>query len=55
MSTSRRTELESGGRMMDAIVTNSVLPAIIGEFLQRLVVGDSIQRVHVSVKDEDFR
>lgn len=51
---SRCTELESGGRMVDAILTNTMLPAISQEFLQRMVEGKSIARVQVQVKDGDF-
>ena len=32
----RCTELESGGRMIDAILTNTVLPQISREFLTRM-------------------
>jgi len=52
---SRCTELESGGRMIDAILTNTMLPAISQEFLKRMVDGQSIERVHVSVTNGDFR
>jgi type VI secretion system protein VasG len=52
--TSRCTELESGGRMIDAILTNTVLPRISQEYLQRLVEGRPLQRVTLSVKDSDF-
>jgi type VI secretion system protein VasG len=51
---SRCTELESGGRMVDAILTNSVLPQISGEFLTRMLEGRRVSRVHVSVADGDF-
>ena len=51
---SRCTELESGGRMVDAILTNTMLPAISQEFLTRMVEGKLIVRVHVSVQDGDF-
>ncbi|MEI2743542.1 MAG: type VI secretion system ATPase TssH [Candidatus Competibacter sp.] len=51
---SRCTELESGGRMVDAILTNTMLPAISEEFLTRMVEGKSISRVQVQVKDGDF-
>ncbi|MFZ1861640.1 MAG: AAA family ATPase, partial [Candidatus Competibacter sp.] len=51
---SRCTELESGGRMVDAILTNTMLPAISQEFLQRMVEGKSVSRVEVQVKDGDF-
>jgi type VI secretion system protein VasG len=51
---SRCTELESGGRMIDAILTNTVLPRISEEFLTRMMEGKPIERVHVSVQDGDF-
>ncbi|MDD2759763.1 MAG: type VI secretion system ATPase TssH [Methylomonas sp.] len=51
---SRCTELESGGRMIDAILTNTVLPRISEEFLTRMMEGKAIDRVHVSVQDGDF-
>lgn len=51
---SRCTELESGGRMIDAILTNTVLPRISEEFLKRMMEGKPIERVHVSVQDGDF-
>jgi len=51
---SRCTELESGGRMIDAILTNTVLPRISGEFLTRMLEGKSIAKVHVDVADGEF-
>ncbi len=51
---SRCTELESGGRMIDAILTNTVLPAISREFLARLMQGQAMSRVHVKVDAGDF-
>ncbi|WAR44223.1 type VI secretion system ATPase TssH [Methylomonas rapida] len=51
---SRCTELESGGRMIDSILTNTVLPRISEELLTRMVEGMLIQRVHVSVEDGEF-
>ena len=51
---SRCTELESGGRMIDAILTNTMLPAISQEFLKRMMEGQPIERVHVRVADGDF-
>ncbi|NOR69781.1 MAG: type VI secretion system ATPase TssH [Methylomarinum sp.] len=50
----RCTELESGGRMIDAILTNTMLPSISTEFLTRMMEGKSIERVHVSVADGEF-
>ncbi len=51
---SRCTELESGGRMIDAILTNTVLPRISEELLKRMVEGKTIERVQVSVEGGDF-
>ena len=50
----RCTELESGGRMIDAILTNTMLPSISTEFLTRMMEGKTIEQVHVSVADEEF-
>ncbi|HOW75849.1 MAG TPA: type VI secretion system ATPase TssH [Candidatus Competibacteraceae bacterium] len=51
---SRCTELESGGRMVDAILTNTVLPVISAEFLNRIMAGQPVTRVQVQVQDSDF-
>ena len=51
---SRCTELESGGRMIDTILTNTVLPEISKEFLGRMLEGKPVARVHVAVKDGSF-
>jgi len=51
---SRCTELESGGRMIDTILTNTLLPSISAEFLTRMMEGKPIERVHVSVADGEF-
>ncbi|MFV3126335.1 type VI secretion system ATPase TssH [Niveispirillum sp. KHB5.9] len=47
----RCTELESGGRMIDAILTNGLLPEISGEFLRRMTEGVAMASVHVHVAD----
>ena len=51
---SRCTELESGGRMIDAILTNTVLPRISQEILTRLMEGRTPARVAIGVTDGDF-
>ncbi|WP_218511483.1 type VI secretion system ATPase TssH [Variovorax sp. dw_308] len=51
---SRCTESESGGRMIDAILTNTMLPDISREFLNRMMEGKAIERVHVGVADGNF-
>ncbi|MEC4677811.1 MAG: AAA family ATPase, partial [Nitrospirota bacterium] len=50
----RCTELESGGRMIDSILTNTLLPAISGAFLNHLMSEKPVKRVHVSVKAGEF-
>ena len=51
---SRCTEVESGGRMIDAILTNTVLPAISREFLVRTMAGSSLNGVRLAVAAGDF-
>ncbi len=51
---SRCTETESGGRMIDAILTNTILPKISEEFLKRMIAGQAIERVHVSAAQGEF-
>jgi type VI secretion system protein VasG len=50
----RCTETESGGRMIDAILTNTVLPHIAREFLTRMMEGETIERIHIGVEDSEF-
>ena len=51
---SRCTEVESGGRMIDAILTNTVLPAISREFLTRTMAGAPLDAVRLAVDGGDF-
>ena len=51
---SRCTEPESGGRMIDAILTNTLLPQISREFLTRISEGAVTRTVTVAVKGEEF-
>ncbi len=51
---SRCTELESGGRMIDAILTNTLLPRISREILVRLGEGHPVTKVSVTAPGEDF-
>lgn len=51
---SRCNEVESGGRVVDAILTNTVLPRISREYLTRLTNGQTITKVALNVKDGDF-
>jgi type VI secretion system protein VasG len=52
---SRCTEAESGGRVVDAILTNTVLPRISREYLERLSGGEALKGVRLGVADGDFR
>ena len=50
----RCQELESGGRMIDAIVTNTMLPDISAEFLRKMMEGDMIDKVSIDVDGNEF-
>ena len=50
----RCTETESGGRMIDAILTNTMLPDISREFLNRMIEGRPVTGVVVGVRDGEF-
>jgi len=51
---SRCTETESGGRMIDAILTNTLLPAMSHRFLDAMMEGREISEVQISVADNEF-
>jgi type VI secretion system protein VasG len=51
---SRCTEGESGGRMIDAILTNTMLPDISKEFLVRMMEGGTVLGVQVGVKNSEL-
>lgn len=50
----RCTEVESGGRMIDAILTNTVLPSISRQLLGYMVAGERIKAINIDVTDSDF-
>lgn len=50
----RCTELESGARVVDAILTNTVLPAISREFLNRMMCNEKIEKIYLEVKEGGF-
>jgi type VI secretion system protein VasG len=50
----RCTEVESGGRMIDAILTNTVLPAISHEFLARTMAGAPLGGIHLAATGGEF-
>ncbi len=51
---SRCTELESGGRMIDAILTNTLLPVISKELLTRMMESKPVTRVATSVVEGEL-
>ncbi len=51
---SRCTEVESGGRMIDALLTNTVLPRISVEYLQRLAESKPLEGIRLGVTEGDF-
>ena len=51
---SRCTESESGGRMIDAILTNTMLPDISREFLNRMMLSKAIGGVKVAAAEGNF-
>ena len=51
---SRCTESESGGRAIDTILTNTMLPEISREFLNRMMQGQPINGVEVKVENGEF-
>ena len=51
---SRCTAAETGARMVDAILTHTLLPEISREILTRLMEGKTVGKVHVGVSDSEF-
>jgi len=51
---SRCTEVESGGRMIDAILTNTILPRISEEYLSRVVTGRPLGAITLGVRNGEF-
>ncbi|WP_323155763.1 type VI secretion system ATPase TssH [Pseudomonas alvandae] len=52
---SRCTETESGGRMIDTILTNSLLPDMSREFLTRMLEGKAMAGVRISAVDNELK
>jgi type VI secretion system protein VasG len=51
---SRCNEVDSGGRIIDAILTNTILPKVSIEYLTRLSEGRPFNGVQLSVADGEF-
>lgn len=50
----RCSELERGARLVDALITNTLLPEIGREFLIRMMEGKALEKVHVNAKAGEF-
>jgi type VI secretion system protein VasG len=51
---SRCTEVESGGRMIDTILTNTLLPQISVELLTRQMGGQPVKTITVKAENDTF-
>lgn len=51
---SRCTEVESGARMVDAILSHTLLPEISSELLSRMMEGKPLERIHVGIQSNNF-
>ncbi len=51
---SRCTEVESGGRMVDAILTQTLLPEISKSLLTRMTEGVPIAEIGITTADSNF-
>jgi type VI secretion system protein VasG len=51
----RCTEVESGARNVDHILTNTLLPEMSRELLSRMAVGEQIRQIQVGIDGEGFK
>jgi type VI secretion system protein VasG len=51
---SKCNDPDSGGRMIDNIITNTLLPALSREFMKRSLAKDPVKEVQVTAKDGGF-
>ncbi|VIO76379.1 Chaperone protein ClpB 1 [Bradyrhizobium ivorense] len=45
---------DSGGRMIDNIINNTLLPAMSREFLKRSLSGEEVKEISVSIENDEF-
>ena len=50
----RCNNAEAGGRIIDAILTNTVLPKVSVEYLSRMAQGQALARIELGVSGDDF-
>lgn len=51
---SRCNDIDSGARIVDSILTHTLLPEISDELLKRLIEGKDAKRVHIGIKKSEF-
>jgi len=51
---SKCNDPDSGGRMIDNIITNTLLPALSREFLKRSLAKEEIMQARVTIENADF-
>jgi type VI secretion system protein VasG len=51
---SKCNDPDSGGRMIDNIITNTLLPALSREFLRKSLAKEEIKQARVTIEDNDF-
>jgi type VI secretion system protein VasG len=52
---SRCNDPASGGRMIDNIITNTLLPALSREILKRSIAREEVVAIFVTASDDEFR
>lgn len=50
----RCNDVDSGARVVDSILSNTLLPTISQRFLEKMVEGEQPQGIHIAVKDGQF-
>jgi type VI secretion system protein VasG len=53
--TARCTEVESGARNVDHILSNTLLPEMSKELLSRMAAGEQIKQIQVGIDGEGFK
>lgn len=51
---SRCNEMDSGGRMIDSILTNSLLPKMSRKIIESIIDDKEIKEIHIEVINDDF-
>ena len=51
---SKCNDPDSGGRMIDNVITNTLLPALSREFLKKSLAKEEITQARVTIEDNDF-